>query len=64
MDLPSRGRGRHYRATDSPNAVVDGGRVRFDVIIACQVEPLDHALNVSLRKKRANVRLKARQFRH
>jgi hypothetical protein len=38
--------------------------VRFDVIIACQVEALDHALNVSLRKKRANVGLKARQFRH
>jgi hypothetical protein len=38
--------------------------VRFDVIIACEVEPLDHALNVSLRKKGANVRLKARHFRH
>jgi hypothetical protein len=43
---------------------VDRGSVRFDFIIARQVEPLDHALNVSIRKKRANVCLKARRFRH
>jgi hypothetical protein len=38
--------------------------VRFDLIKACQVEPLFHAFNVSLGKKRANVCLKARRFRH
>jgi hypothetical protein len=37
--------------------------VRFDLIVACQVEPLFHALNVFVRKKRPNVCLKARRFR-
>ena len=36
----------------------------FDVIVTSQVERLAHALNVSLRKQRANVHLKARRFRH
>jgi len=55
---------RHYRAADSPNAVVDGGCVGLHLIITRQVKPLDHALNVSFRKKRANVRSKARRFSH
>jgi hypothetical protein len=38
--------------------------VRFYFLITRQVERLAHALNVSLRKKRANVRFKAHQFRH
>src|SRR5580698_6620649 len=56
--------GRHDRAADSPDAIVDGGSVLFDVIVTCQVEGLHHSLNVSLRKKGPNVRLKARRFRH
>ena len=36
----------------------------FDLIVTFQVEPLLHAFNVSLRKERPNVRLKARRFRH
>ena len=36
----------------------------FDVIVTSQVERLAHALNVPFRKERANVRLKARRFRH
>ena len=36
----------------------------FDVIVTSQVERLSHALNVALRKERANVRLEARRFRH
>jgi hypothetical protein len=43
---------------------VDGASVLFDVIVTSQVERLAHALNVSLRKERPNVRLKARRFRH
>jgi hypothetical protein len=57
-------RGRHYGAADPTNAIVDGGRVLLDVIVASQVERLAHALNVSLRKERADVHLKARRFRH
>jgi hypothetical protein len=56
--------GRHYRAADSTNAIVDGASVLFDVIVTSQVERLAHALNVSFRKERANVHLKARRFRH
>jgi hypothetical protein len=55
---------RHYGAADSTNAIVDGASVLFDVIVTSQVERLAHALNVSLRKERANVHLKARGFRH
>ena len=55
---------RHHRAADSPNAIVDGGSVLLDVIVTSQVEPLAHPLNVSFRKERANVHLKARRFRH
>jgi hypothetical protein len=58
------GWGRHYRSANSPDAIVDSGSVLFDVIVTSQVERLAHALNVSLRKERANVRLKARRFRH
>jgi hypothetical protein len=36
----------------------------FDLIVTSQVERLAHALNVSLRKERSNVHLKARRFRH
>ena len=36
----------------------------FDVILTSQVERLAHSLDVSFRKERANVRLKARRFRH
>jgi hypothetical protein len=38
--------------------------VHLDVIITSQVERFAHAANVSLRKKRANVLLKARRFHH
>jgi hypothetical protein len=57
-------RGRHHRATDSPNAIVDGAGVLLDVIVTSQVERRAHAFNVSFRKERANVCLKARRFRH
>jgi hypothetical protein len=57
-------RGRHYRATDSPNAVVDGRRVRLNIIMTRQVERLAHGVDVSVRKKRPNVRFKTRWFRH
>jgi hypothetical protein len=56
--------GRHYDAADSTDAIVDGASVLFDVIVTSQVERLAHALNISLRKERANVHLKARRFRH
>jgi hypothetical protein len=56
--------GRHYGAADPANAIVDGASVFFDVIVTRQVECLDHALNISPRKERANVRLKARRFHH
>ena len=56
--------GRHYGAADSTNAIVDRGSVLLNVIVTPQVEGLAHALNVSLRKERANVYLKARRFRH
>jgi hypothetical protein len=56
--------GRHYGAADSTKAIVDGVSVLFDVIVTSQVERLAHALNISLRKERANVHLKARRFRH
>jgi hypothetical protein len=56
--------GRHYGAADSTNAIIDGASVPFDVIVTSQVERLAHALNVSLRKERANIHLKARRFRH
>ena len=36
----------------------------FDVIVTVQIEALPHAFNVSFRKERQNVRLKARRFRH
>src|ERR1700733_11209550 len=57
-------RRRHYGAADSTNAIVDGASVLFDVIVTCEVEGLAHALNVSLRKERSNVVLKACRFRH
>jgi hypothetical protein len=38
--------------------------VGLHLIITREVKALDHALNVSVGKKRANVRLKARRFRH
>jgi hypothetical protein len=56
--------GRHYGAADSTNAIVNGDCVLFDVIVTSQVERLAHALNVSLGKERANVRLKARRSHH
>jgi hypothetical protein len=62
--FPSWWRGRHNGAADSTNAIVDGGSVLLDVIVASQVERLAHALNVSLRKERADIYLKARRFRH
>jgi hypothetical protein len=49
---------------DSTNAIVDGPSVLFNVIVTSQVERLAHALNVPLRKERANVHLIARRFRH
>src|ERR1700721_952726 len=52
-------RRRHYGATNSTNAVINSSCVSFDFIIARQVEPLYHPLNVSLSKKRANIGLKA-----
>jgi hypothetical protein len=58
------GRGRHYGATDSLYAIVDGSSVVFDVIVTSQVERLAHPANVSFRKERADVSLKARRFRH
>src|SRR5580692_1796522 len=62
--LSSWWRGRHYGAADSTNAIVDGASMLFDVIVTSQVERLAHALNVSLRKQRSNIHLKARRFRH
>jgi hypothetical protein len=56
--------GRHYGAADSTNAIVDGASVLLNVIVTSQVERLAPALNVSLRKERADVHLKARRFRH
>jgi hypothetical protein len=56
--------GRHYGAADSTNTIVDGGSVLFNVIVTSQVEGFAHALNVSFRKQRANIHLKARRFRH
>jgi hypothetical protein len=56
--------GRHYRAADSANAIVDGGSMLLYVIVTSQVERFAHALNVSFCKERANVRLKAGRFRH
>jgi hypothetical protein len=38
--------------------------VGFDFIITRQVKCLAHALNVTVRKKRANIRLITRGFRH
>ena len=52
-------RRRHYGATNSTNAVINSSCVSFDFIIARQIEPLYHPLNVSLSKKRANIGLKA-----
>jgi hypothetical protein len=52
-------RRRHDGATNSTNAVINSGCVSFDFIIARQVEPLYHPLNVSLSKKRTNIGLKA-----
>src|ERR1700722_20420198 len=48
-------RRRHDGATNSTNAVINSSCVSFDFIIARQVEPLYHPLNVSLSKKRANI---------
>jgi hypothetical protein len=56
--------GRHYGAADSTNAIIDGASVLLDVIVTSQVERPAHGLNVSLRKERPNVHLKARRFRH
>ena len=58
--FPSRWRGRHDRPTDPTNPVVDGGGVRFHVVIAREIERLAHRVNVSLREERENVRVKAR----
>jgi hypothetical protein len=38
--------------------------VLFDVIVTVQIEALPHAFNVSLRKERQNVSLKAGRFLH
>jgi hypothetical protein len=38
--------------------------VRFDVVVTSEIESLAHRVNVSLSKKRANIRLKAGQFSH
>jgi hypothetical protein len=62
--LASRRWRRHHGPTDSPDAVVNDGGVRFYVLITCQIKRLTHRANVSVRKERANVRLKARQFGH
>src|SRR5580700_6858724 len=43
---------RHYCAADSPNAIIDGSSVLFDVIVTFQVETLLHALNVPFGKER------------
>ena len=44
--------------------MVDGSSVLFYVIVTSQVERLAHAQNVPFRKERADIRLKARRFRH
>jgi len=55
----------NYRdRADAANAVVDCRRMRFDVVVACQVEGLAHRPNVSISKQWANVGLIARQSRH
>jgi hypothetical protein len=56
--------GGHHGAADSTNAIVDGASVLFNVVVTSQVECLAHALNISFRKERPNVHLKARRFRH
>jgi len=56
--------GRHYGTADSTNAIVDGASVLFDIIVTSQVERRAHALNVSFRKERADVHVKASRFRH
>jgi hypothetical protein len=56
--------GRHYRAADATNAIVNGASVLFNVIVTSQVERLAHTFNVSLCEERANIHLKARRFRH
>jgi hypothetical protein len=53
-----------YKICPERSAIVDDANMLFDVIVTPQVERLAHALNVSLRKERTNVRLKARRFRH
>ena len=48
-DLPHLGRGRHYRATDSPNAVVNGGRARLEPFArAAAASPADSAATTSV----------------
>ena len=52
-------RRRHDGATNPTNAVINSSGVSFDFIIARQVKPFYHPLNVPLSKKRANISLKA-----
>ena len=61
---PSRRRGRHDGAADAANPVVDGRRVCFHIIIICEIERLGHGVNIPFREEGANVRLKARLYRH
>ena len=57
-------RRRHNGPTDSPNAVVDGGRVGFHIGITCEIEGLAHSVNIFVGEKRPNVRLKAGCISH
>src|ERR1700722_4819018 len=50
--FPSRRWGRHDGTADPANPVVDGGRVRFHVVIAPEIECLAHRVNVSLCEER------------
>jgi hypothetical protein len=62
--FPSWWRWRHYGSADSTNAIVNGDGMLLNVIVTRQVKCLAHALNVSLRKERANIFLKTRRCSH
>jgi len=60
----SRRRWWHDGPADPANPVVDGGGVRFHVVIICEIEGLAHRVDVAFREERENVGLKARQTGH
>jgi hypothetical protein len=60
----SRWRGRHHGPTDASNAVIDCAGMRLYVVVTSEVERLAHRMNVSFRKQRANIGLKARWVGH